>query len=137
VTRNVSIGLPHRPEDPSATDFTLSETAIREDVPDRKAEAREHFVADWGIRVTDNALVIHLFPPLDDTGSLSEEWEAGYQMDKRLDRAMPAVFDVSNLTAGFEPMYNSFYIIVGSGGLTFDPRLLVRRFLDAIEEPLR
>jgi hypothetical protein len=130
------IGIPHDPRDPSARDFTLSETPIREDVPDRQAEARAHFVADWGIRLTDNALVIHLYPPLDAGGKISEDWDATYQMDKRLDRAMPQCFDVSSLTAGFEPEYNSFFVIYGGGGLLLDVRLLVGRFLDAIEAPL-
>jgi len=137
MTRNVTIGVPHRPDDPGARDFSLTETPIREDVPNREAGAYEKFVVDWGVRLTDRALVMHFYPPLNSEGKISDDWDASYEMDKRLDRAMPQVFDVSRITAGFEREFNSFFVIVGGGGQVLDVRLLVQRFLDAIQAPLR
>jgi hypothetical protein len=131
------IGVPHDPKDPRPSDFTLSEVrGLQEDVPNREAEPRAHFIADWGIRLTDGALVIHLFPPLDASGKISEDWDYSYELNKRLDRAIPQCFDVSNVTAGYESEYSSFFVIVGGGALSLDPRLVVKRFLDAIEAPL-
>lgn len=136
---NIEIGRPHRDGDPRANDFSLGEVSgdsLQEDVPDRQAISREKYVADWGVRVSDNALVLHFFPPLTAEGKISEDWDYTYEMDKRLERAIPSVFDVSRVTAGFEKEYNSFFIIVGGGGSVLDVRLFVQRFLDAVDLPL-
>lgn len=109
--------------------FLAAEQAVRPDLPDLQAIARERFTAEWGQRQTDGALVIHLFPPIV-SGAVAGAWTV--PMDKCLDAAIPQMFEKSNVNAGFETEYNSFYIIV-RGVIAPDPRLLVQRFLEKIE----
>jgi len=101
-------------------------------IPDPKAEARLHYVANYGRRITDGALVFHLFPPLTDAGSIGE-WGEDSTITQRLERAIPATFDVDRVTAGYEETMDSFYVICGGYGDVPDMRLLIKRFLDAID----
>lgn len=119
----------------TAPEFLSEEMAIRPDLPDLSAVARAKYTLEWGVRQSDGALVIHLFPPIAD-GKVAD-WDYAYAMDKRLDYAIPEVFDTTMVNAGFEKEYNSFYIIV-KAILAPDLRLLIQKFLDLIEAaPLR
>lgn len=117
------------PAEASPDDFLSAEQAVRPDLPDLQAIARERLTAEWGVRQTDGALVIHLFPPIV-KGAVAGAWNT--PMDKCLDAAIPQMFEKSSVNAGFEEEYNSFYIIV-RGVISPDPRLLVQRFLEKIE----
>lgn len=99
---------------------------IHEALDARLAETRNDYVAEWGVRLDDHALVIHFYQIPD------QDWSP--DMDKRLDRALPKVFDIKRITAGFEKDKNSFYVIAGRYGDVPDTRLLVKRFLDAVDQ---
>lgn len=107
------------------------EERIRPDLPEMQAIARPRYTMEWGVRERDNALVIHIFPHIDGD-NVADQWDTTYAMDKRLDYAIPQMFEVSNVHAGFETEFNSFFIIV-QGVIAPDLRLLVQRFLEQIE----
>ena len=111
-------------------EFLSEEMAIRPDLPDLAAIARPKFTLEWGVRQSDGSLIIHLFPPIAD-GKVAD-WDYPYAMDKRLDYAIPQVFDTTMVNAGFEREYNSFYIIV-KAILAPDLRLLIQKFVELIE----
>jgi hypothetical protein len=100
-------------------------------VPNLQAESRERYVVEWGGRVTDGALVFHFFPPLNQQGALGK-W-GNSDMDKRLEKSIPEVFDTNRITAGFESDWDSFFIIAGGYASVLSPRMLVKKFLDAID----
>lgn len=105
---------------------------VRSDLPEMQALSREKFTVEWGVRERDHALVIHLFPHIVGD-NVSDTWDPTYAMDKRLDYAIPQMFDPKMVNAGFETSFNSFYIIVANV-IVPDLRLLVQRFLEKIEE---
>jgi hypothetical protein len=105
---------------------------IQHVIPNLKAEARENYVVEWGARVTDGALVFHFFPPLLVNGQLGK-WPHDSIMDKRLEHAIPAVFDTGRVTAGYEKDWESFYIIAGGYASSLDARLLAKRLFDAAD----
>ncbi len=109
----------------------IDRSTVNPDLADPQAIAREKFTVEWGIRATDRALVIHLFPHIVGD-NVATEWDESYAMDKRLDHAIPQIFNTKNLNAGFETAMNSFYIIV-HGIIAPDLRLLVQKFLETIE----
>lgn len=109
----------------------LKSDTIRPDVPDREAVARPNFTVEWGIRTTDGALVIHFYPKIDGE-NVATEWDGKYRMPERLELAIPKIFDVNQVTCGFEKDFNSFYVIVGAV-ISIDLRLLVQRFLELVE----
>lgn len=111
--------------------FLSSEEKISPDLTERNAIARPKFTVEWGERKSDSALVIHLYPHLDGD-NVATVWDESFQMDKRLDVAIPEVFDKKSVHAGFEPAFNSFFIIVHHL-IVPDLRLLVQRFLEKIE----
>lgn len=121
---------------PPDQDFALSsEESVHPDI-EFDAIARPDFTVEWGIRQSDGALVLHFYPKIVGD-NVAAEWDPKYRMDKRLEVAMPEVFDTKALTAGFETTHNSFYI-VAHNVISPDPRLLVQRFLEKIEgAPLR
>lgn len=104
---------------------------IRPDIPDCQAIARSKYTLEWGVRESDGALVMHIFPHIEGD-NIAPAWDVSYAMDKRLDYAIPQLFEVSHVNAGFETAYNSFYIIV-KAVISPDLRLLVQRFLELIE----
>lgn len=108
-----------------------AEEPVRPDLADPQAIARDKFTVEWGVRGTDRALVIHIFPHIVGE-NVATEWDESYRMDKRLDHAIPQLFEVRNVNAGFEVSMNSFYIIV-KDVIVPDLRLLVQRFLETIE----
>lgn len=105
--------------------------SVQPDLADPQAIARDRFTVEWGIRQTDQALVLHLFPHIVGD-NVASEWDESFKMDKRLDYAIPQIFNVPDVNAGFETSMNSFYIIV-KGVFAPDLRLLVQRFLEIIE----
>jgi len=109
----------------------IDRSSVAPDLADPQAIARDKYTVEWGIRATDRALVIHLFPHIVGD-NVATEWDESFQMDKRLDYAIPQLFRVSNVNAGFEVTMNSFYIIV-QDVIAPDLRLLVQRFLETIE----
>lgn len=118
-------------EVPADGAFLTEPQAIRPDLADCQAIARDKYTLEWGVRETDSALVLHLFPHIEGD-NFAKEWDPDYAMDKRLDYAIPQLFDTTMVNAGFEPEYNSFYIIVRAI-LAPDLRLLIHRFLELIE----
>jgi hypothetical protein len=105
---------------------------IQRTVPNLQAESRKRYIVEWGGRVTDGALILHFFPPLTPEGDIGV-WPDDSDMDKRLEKAIPAIFDTNRVTAGFEPEWDSFYIIAGGYAASLGVRLLVKRFLDAVD----
>jgi len=77
-------------------------------------------------------MIFHFFPPLQPNGKIGK-WPNTSRMDKRLEKAMPEVFDVQRLTAGFEESWDSFFVIAGGYASSLDPRLLAQKFFDAID----
>lgn len=110
----------------------MAPAAVEPDLANTQAETRERYTVEFGQRNSDNALVFHFYPPLDESGSIGE-WPVGSDMDKRLERVLPRFFNTSNLTAGYEDEYDSFFIIVG-GLAAPDLRLLSAQFFDALDE---
>ncbi len=109
----------------------LSADTIRPDVPDREALARPNFTVEWGVRTSDGALVIHFYPKIEGE-NVAPVWDEKYKLHERLELAIPKVFDVKQVTCGYEKAFNSFYVIVGSI-ISIDLRLLVQRFLETVE----
>lgn len=112
------------------TEFLDQAQPIRPDLDAVHAIPRPKYTVEWGTRRTDGALVIHLFPPIVD--DRIGKWDLSYEMTKRLDVAIPTLFEVKSVNAGYEEDYDSFYIIV-RGVIAPDLRLLVQRFLETIE----
>lgn len=110
----------------------VSGDSLVPDISSPQAIARDRFTVEWGMRKSDDALVIHLYPHIVDN-NVSPTWDVAYQMDKRLDVAIPAAFNPKNVYAGFEEAMNSFYIIVHHVTAP-DLRMLVHHFLKQIEE---
>lgn len=110
----------------------LDRGTVLPDLEEPQAVACEKFTVEWGIRKTDNALVLHLYPHIVEN-NVADAWDEGFQMDKRLDVAIPQFFQKEFVNAGFEATMNSFYIIARNV-VSVDLRLLVQRFLKAIED---
>lgn len=109
----------------------IDRNTVAPDLADPQAIARDKYTVEWGIRATDHALVLHLFPHIVGD-NVATEWDEAFRMDKRLDYAIPQLFNVKDVNAGFETSMNSFYIIV-QNVIVPDLRLLVQRFLETIE----
>lgn len=122
---------PSQDEVRSSLGSLSSAEEVRPDLSDPQAIAREKYTVEWGVRETDRALVIHLFPHIEGD-NVADQWDEAFAMDKRLDYAIPQFFDVKKVNAGFESAMNSFYIIV-HGVIAPDLRLCVQRFLETIE----
>lgn len=91
------------------------------------SEVRDNYIAEYGVREDDDALVIHFFPP-------EQGWNTEYGIDKRLERAIQEILDTSRVTATYEPEVDSFCIVAGQYGSVPDFRMLVKRFLDAVDK---
>lgn len=110
----------------------LQPAHVQDALPDRQGDERETFFAEWGVRKDDGALVIHIFPPINEEGEFLE-WPEGSTLDAQVKRAIDDTFDVRRVTAGYQPEQTSFYIIAGGYGEVLDVRLLVEKFLERIE----
>ena len=119
-------------ERPAANELLGEERPIQTQVKEFFASDRGNYLAEWGVRITDRALIFHFYPPKGEDG---EElgWSGGFDMPNRLKAAMDAVFDVARLSTGFVDEAASFYVIAGGYGRGFDPRPLAERFLDQID----
>lgn len=101
-------------------------------IPARQGAFHDLFFAEWGVRVTDDALIIHIYPPTIE-GDDFTDWPTDSVMDKALEAALPQTFSPDRLTAGYEPEQKSFYVIAGGYGQVLDPRMLVEKFFERLE----
>lgn len=99
-------------------------------VPHPLARDTKDYLVEYGVRVDDKAMVFHFFSPKD-----ADTWSPTAKMDERLKAAIDATFQVKNVTAGFTPELDSFYVIVGGLGASPDPWPLVDRFFRALDAP--
>ncbi len=106
-------------------------SSLKEAVPDLLAKDTPGYLVEYGIRIDDGAMVFHFFPPKD-----RGDWDPGWRMDTRLERALPGCFDVSAVSAGYAEELRSFYVIVGGLGSAPDPWPSVERFFAAIDSAL-
>jgi hypothetical protein len=102
------------------------ERSIARQVPDFQAEDRPKYLVEYGVRITDQALVFHFYPK-------GEDWDPDWKMDKRLEHAIPEVFQIERIGTDYVMEYSSFCVIAGGYGSVPDPRLLAKRFLDAVD----
>lgn len=111
-----------------------SERPIQTQVKEFFASDRGAYLAEWGVRVTDYALIFHFYPPKDaEEEPNTMGWDPGFEMPARLEKAIGQVFDTDRITCGFVQEQQSFYVIAGGYGRGLDPRLLAERFLDMID----
>lgn len=109
------------------------EEVIRADIQSMEAAAQPQYTIEWGRRLSDRALVIHLFPHIvGDT--ISPTWAPDCPMDKLLDAAIPQLFSAARVNAGFDQGMNSFYIIV-NGFEPLDLRLAMQKFMGLLSSP--
>lgn len=114
------------------TQFLNDAQRVTRDIPNATVEQRElGYLVESGVRATDSALVIHLFP----LPSSDSPWQR-LEMTRRLERALPQVFDTTRLSAGYTEEFDSFYVIAGGYGNVPDHRGLVRKFLSVLDAPL-
>jgi hypothetical protein len=99
-------------------------------IPHPLARDTKDYLVEYGVRLDDQAFVFHFFSPKD-----RETWDPSAKMDERLKRAIDKCFRVQDVTAGFAPEMDSFYIIVGGLGASLDPWPLVDRFFRAVDDP--
>lgn len=115
-------------------------TGLRDAIGNRQAKQTPHYVAEYGVRDDDGAMIFHFYPPGTDWSEYPPtslgEWPAAYKMDHRLERAMGIVFDVRFVKATYTEEMASFCIIVKGLGKSPDPWPLVNRFFDRIDAPL-
>jgi len=109
------------------------EELVRADLPQMEAVGQPQYTIEWGRRLTDRALVIHLFPHIVGD-SISPTWDPKCPMDKLLDAAIPQLFSAAQVHAGFDTGMNSFFIIV-RGFEPLDLRLAMQRFMDLLVLP--
>lgn len=105
--------------------------ALLTHIPEPLAVDTPNFQLEYGIRVDDQAMVFHFYPPKEVGG-----WYADYQMDKRLERAILRNFKTDKTTAGYAEELSSFYVIVEDLGRSPDPWTLSERFIVHVQEPL-
>lgn len=101
--------------------------ALRAHVPDPLAYQSREFTAEYGVRLDDDAMVIHLYPG-------KEGWDPAYRMDRRLEIALQKCFARVPYTADFTPELDSFAVILFGFGRAPDPWPAVESFFRAIEE---
>lgn len=104
---------------------------LRTAIPEPLAVETPNFMVTYGIRLDDNAMVFHFV-----SARNAETWDPNYQMDKRLERAIPKNFKTEHVTCGFEESLDSFFVIVGYIGASLDPWTLCHRFLNDVQAPL-
>lgn len=122
-------------ERPAANTLLQGERPIQTQVKEFFASDRGDYLAEWGVRVTDRALIYHFYPPKGTENQPNTMgWDPSYDMPGRLQEAIKAVFDTSRITCGFAEEQKSFYVIAGGYGRGLDPRPLAERFLDEIDE---
>lgn len=110
-------------------------SSLREALPNRLARVTTYYVAEYGVRYDDGAVVFQFFPP-DRTKDSNGSWDPSFKMPERLEKAMPQCFRLENLKAVFTEELNSFCIIVKNLGVSPDPWPIVERFFSVIDAPL-
>ena len=137
--------------------FQSQVSAIQLAVPDLRAKDHADYIAEYGVRTDDQAMVFHFFPkksllalsrmtdeqlkaryPADRLALMekTKDWDNSFGMDKRLERAIPKCFKTENVSADYADEMSSFCIIVGGLGASADPWPLVNRFFSEIDAPL-
>lgn len=101
--------------------------SLKTAIPDVLAKETSAFIAHYGVRFDDQALVFHFFPPR------NAEWPA--DMSERLEKAIAEHFDVSRVTADYTTELNSFCVIYGGGGLLLSPLTSANLFLESVLGP--
>jgi hypothetical protein len=108
----------------------ISADSLKTHVPHLLARDTKDYLVEYGIRLDDKAMVFHFFSPKD-----AAAWDPASKMDQRLKAAIDQCFQVKNVTAGFAPELDSFYVIVGGLGAALDPWPLVDRFFRVLDAP--
>lgn len=104
--------------------------ALTEALPNPLAKETANYVVEYGIRPDDGALVFHFFP------ARGEDWDLGYQMNKRLERALHEVFGRKAARADFVDELRSFCVIVWGMASVPDPMSAAATFFDSIDAAL-
>lgn len=138
-------------------EFEKQVSSIRRAIPDLLAKDSAQYIAEYGVRSDDQAMVFHFFPkkslmelhkindeqararytvPQLEKLTETKDWDKSYGMDKRLERAIPKCFKVENVSADYADEMSSFCVIVGGLGASLDPWPLVNRFFAEIDAPL-
>lgn len=95
------------------------------DVPNRKSFTGRGFRSEYGIRVSDDAMVFHFYP---EGGPWSDDFVP--VMEESLLRNYP--MSKYKLTGGYVPELDSFWVIVAEAGRGMAPLVLAERFLSQI-----
>lgn len=117
---------------------TLSPLAnLQDSLASRKAYRSEAYTLEWGVRTDDNALILHVYPPLVGIGGEAKlgDW-TNEGLDTALTEVIAQVLDTQRVTAGFQPEENSFYIIAGGYGGVLNVRELVEHFREMLDAHL-
>ena len=103
---------------------------LQDSLGNRKAYRADEYTLEWGVRTDDNALILHVYPPLveqEQGDPVVGDWTSTKVGDSIQD-ALEQLFDTQRLTAGFQSEENSFYVIAGGYGGVLNVRGLVERF---------
>jgi len=115
-------------------------TGLLDAIPGRLMKQTQNYHVEYGVRIDDNAMIFHFYPPDTDwtyyPPTTPGSWAAAYAMNDRLERAMPKVFDVKFLKASFTELNQSFCIIAKGVGASPDPFYFAHRFFEEIDAPL-
>jgi hypothetical protein len=103
-------------------------SSLQTHIPDLLARDTPNYLAEYGVRITDEAMVFHFFPPKDRTG-----WDSRWQPDMRLKAAIDEHFDTRYVSASYVEELQSFCVIVGGLGAAPDPWPLVEKFFRALD----
>lgn len=112
---------------------------ITDAIPERLAKQHQEYIAVYGIRADDQAMVFHFYPPGTDFAAQPQKigtWGQEWRMDERLERAIPHAFKVEFVKAVYTAEMKSFCIIVRGLGHSPDPWFFVHRFFEKIDAPL-
>ena len=107
-------------------------TALREQFRDVRARNSPICDAEYGARDSDNALVLHFYPPgygLD----VGKDWENWTAFRDRLEQALMKYFTVEHIDAGYVQELKSFYAIISPRPLVPDLTALLEHFFAALE----
>lgn len=101
-------------------------------IPDPLIDKTPHYQVIYGIRIEDNALVFHFFPP-----DGSNDWAPTFDPQKVLTPAISALMDPARAFGDYSKEVNSFCVIYRAGGLLPAPFIFARQFLDRADSLAR